>query len=211
MRGIFFVLNLLLFFSAYAASSDLVDVATVNAGIKLDIRYATNNNFTGKKIYDKARCFLLRFVAEKLDHVHKKLAKRGLGLKVFDGYRPLAAQRKMWVLVPDERYVSNPAKGGRHTRGTTVDVTLVTLADGKEVEMPTPFDDFTERAHADTTEGISPKAIANRSLLRSLMEAEGFIALPTEWWHFDVKDWLAYAPLDLSFEEIDQQQAACKK
>jgi D-alanyl-D-alanine dipeptidase len=120
----------------------------------------------------------------------------GLGLKVWDGFRPMAAQWKFWELVPDERYVSDPRKGGRHTRGTAVDLTLITK-EGQELLMPSEFDDFSEKAHRDYKEAPL-EAIWNRELLREVMESHGFEGLPSEWWHFDLKGWKDYPPLDLN-------------
>lgn len=187
---------------ACSASTDLVDVTAINHNIRLDVRYATKNNFMNTELYSSSRCFLLRFVAEKLSKVQLELEAQGLGLKVFDGYRPMPVQRAMWQKVPDERYVSNPAKGGRHTRGTAVDLTLIRLVDGSELEMPTGFDDFTERAGANATEGICQEAIKNRTLLQEVMTKNGFEIMATEWWHFDVTGWRDYPTLEFTFEAL---------
>lgn len=184
------------------ASTDLVDVITINPNIRLDVRYATKNNFMNTELYSSSRCFLLRCVAEKLSKVQAELETKGFGLKVFDGYRPMPVQRAMWEKVPDERYVSNPAKGGRHTRGTAVDVTLVRFVDGLELEMPTGFDDFTESAWSDRIEGITKEAIKNRSLLQEVMTKHGFEIMTTEWWHFDVAGWRDYPTLECTFDEL---------
>lgn len=167
-----------------------VDIATVNARIRLDIRYATTNNFTHQKVYDAARCVLREGTARKLDDVQQDLERMGLGLKVFDCYRPLEVQRKFWAILPDERYVADPSKGSRHNRGAAVDLTLVT-AGGQELQMPTAFDDFSEKAHRDY-QTLPPAAIRNRALLERVMKKHGFIPLPTEWWHFDDADWRKY-------------------
>lgn len=166
------------------------DITTVNAHIRLDIRYATTNNFTHQKVYDSARCVLREGTARKLDAVQRELERMGLGLKVFDCYRPLEVQRRFWAILPDERYVADPAKGSRHNRGAAVDLTLVTR-DGQELQMPTAFDDFTEKAHRDY-QALPPAAIRNRALLERVMKKHGFIPLPTEWWHFDDADWEKY-------------------
>ena len=169
----------------------LTPIQAVAPSIRLDIRYATENNFTHQKLYDKAECLLRPEVAEKLAGVQRDLAAQGLGLKVFDCYRPLAVQRRMWALVADERYVANPAKGSRHNRGAAVDLTLV-RADGSEVPMPSPYDDFSERAHRDYND-LPAEAIRNRALLEQAMVRHGFIGLPTEWWHFDDAGWERFA------------------
>jgi zinc D-Ala-D-Ala dipeptidase len=200
---LFFALWLALPFSSPA--QDLVDVRKFIPGVELDIRYATTNNFMKKQIYPQARCFLRRSTAQKLKEVQEELHKSGLGLKVFDGYRPLAMQRKLWATVPDDRYVANPAKGSKHNRGAAVDLTLV---DGKgdELQMPTPYDDFTEKAHANY-KNLPPDAIKNRALLRQVMEKHGFAGISTEWWHFDDVDWKNYDLLDASFDELDKRAA----
>ena len=175
---------------------DFVELTKLIPGLVLDIRYATTNNFTGQKVYPDARCFLRRATAGKLKRVQKELASQGLGLKIFDGFRPLAVQRRFWEIMPDERYVANPAKGSRHNRGAAVDLTLIRLSDGRELPMPTPFDDFSERAGRDYPD-LPAEVIRNRDLLRRVMEKHGFIALPTEWWHFDDVDWRNYPIADL--------------
>ncbi|GJM24304.1 MAG: hypothetical protein DHS20C16_07190 [Phycisphaerae bacterium] len=174
--------------------SRLVPVADVASGIVLDLRYATTNNFTGEQLYPEAICLLRPSVADRLARVQESLRERGLGLKIFDGYRPLSVQKKMWALVPDPKYVADPKDGSRHNRGCAVDVTLVD-ADGNELEMPTGYDDFTEAAHQDY-KGGTPSARRNRNLLRQAMESAGFVALPSEWWHFDAPDWRKYPILD---------------
>ncbi len=169
----------------------LVDIQTINPNICIDLKYATADNFTGQVIYGFNQCFVLESVAKALNEVQQELESLGLGLKVWDGYRPLAAQWKFWEICPDPRYVADPREGGRHTRGTAVDATLVD-AKGQELVMPTGFDDFSEKAHCHY-KGASEEATRNRDLLRSVMEKHGFDTPPpewaTEWWHFDFKGW----------------------
>lgn len=181
-------------------NSHLVDLQKVIPTIKLDIRYATINNFTGKKVYPIAKCFLQEPVALALKQVQEELAPFGLSLKVFDGYRPLSVQYIFWQLVPDEHYVADPKKGSRHNRGCAVDLTFVKL-DGTEIFMPTDFDDFTERAHSDYMQ-LPAEAIKNRALLRTVMERHGFTVLATEWWHFDYKGWEQYPVLNIEYENL---------
>ena len=186
-------------------SHNLIDLQKIIPTIKLDIRYATTNNFTGKKVYSFAtgapvKCFLQKPAAQALKKVQDELAILGLSLKVFDGYRPLSVQHIFWQLLPDERYVADPKKGSRHNRGCAVDVTLVKL-DGTDIMMPTDFDDFTERAHSDYM-NLPSEAVKNRTLLRTVMEKHGFTVLATEWWHFDFKGWEHYPVLDVSLEEL---------
>lgn len=176
----------------------LVDAAAQVPGLRLDLRYATPNNFTGRALYPAARCLLRPAVAAQLARAQAAAAREGLGLKVFDCYRPLAIQRHLWALVPDERYVADPSKGSRHNRGAAVDLTLVD-ASGAELSMPTGFDDFSARAHRDYAD-LPADAVANRARLERLMTAAGFTGLPTEWWHFDADGWERYEVLDLPLQ-----------
>lgn len=180
---------------------DMVNILHINPTIRLDIRYATDNNFTHKKVYRRAECYLRQATALKLDAVQRELQeKHRLGLKIFDGYRPQSVQFIFWELVPDERYVADPNKGSRHNRGAAVDVTLVDHA-GNQLIMPTDFDDFTEKAHRDYM-SLPAEAIKNRQILENVMVKHGFVGIQTEWWHFDDKDWQQYAVLDIPFEEL---------
>lgn len=182
----------------------LIEVTQHIPTIVLDLRYATDNNFTSKVIYTRARCYLEEQAVHALKKVQEELAQQGLGLKVWDAYRPLSAQHKLWEIVPDERYVSNPAKGGRHTRGTALDVTLVRLSDRQELEMPSDFDDFSEKAWRDY-KLVSEQARANSELLESVMTKHGFKGYSKEWWHYDYKTWKEFEPHDVDFEELDAQ------
>ena len=179
----------------------LVDIKSVNLNIRHDIRYATTNNFLKKKIYSVPRCLLRSDVAQRLSRVQQDLEQMGLGLKVYDCYRPLSVTRQMWAILPDTRYVANPAKGSRHNRGAAVDLTLVDLHTGAELEMPTAFDDFTDKA-ARAYPGNSPQVRRNSDLLAVKMKKQGFIPLITEWWHFDAPGWDKYGLLDIPLENI---------
>ncbi len=183
------------------ANEPLVELTHVDARIKLDIRYATSNNFLGRSMYSEARCFLRRSVAEKLRDVQNDLAKRGMGLVVFDGYRPLEVQREMWRIMPDPDYVADPAKGSRHNRGAAVDLALVDL-NGNPLRMPTDFDDFTPAAHRDAPVK-DPIARTNREILTKTMKSHGFVGLSTEWWHFDIVHWREY-PIILNDADAEQ-------
>jgi len=171
----------------------LVNILSVIPDIHIDLKYATTDNFTGEIVYDFQECLLHVDTASRLREVQAELTTMGLSLKIWDGYRPFKAQEKFWELVPDPRYVSNPKKGGRHTRGTAVDLTIVTK-DGHELSMPSTFDDFSEKAHRDYM-GANEEEIRNREFLKQIMERHGFIELPTEWWHFDLKEWQDYPPI----------------
>lgn len=172
----------------------LVDIGRLDPRIRVDIRYATADNFTKSVLYPAGRCLLRRAVAKRLSLVATDVASQGLALKVWDCYRPLSIQRKLWALVPDSRYVADPKKGSRHNRGAAVDVTLVD-GSGVELAMPTGYDDFSERAHRDYG-GATPAALNNRGMLEAAMLRHGFTGLSTEWWHFDAKGWERYPLAD---------------
>ncbi|MFM7675611.1 MAG: M15 family metallopeptidase [Synechococcus sp.] len=174
--------------------TELVNLRRIEPRPLLELRYGAPYNFMEETLYAKPRAQLRCPVALALQQVQQDLAAEGLGLKVWDAYRPLAVQKRMWDKIHDERYVSNPAvNAGRHTRGTAVDVTLVDRL-GRELPMPTPFDDFTPAAHRDAT-GIPPEEAANARRLQEAMERRGFVGLPTEWWHFDWHAWQSLPPI----------------
>ncbi len=171
---------------------EFVELKQAIPGIIVELPYATGKNFFKHRFYQTDRCFLRRAVAERLAAVQRELNAAGLGLKVWDGYRPRSVQYEFWKVLPDEKYVADPKKGSRHNRGAAVDVTLVDLKSGKELAMPTGFDDFTPKAAADYAD-LPPEKIRNRKLLRDVMTKNGFEVLPSEWWHFDVRGWKKYA------------------
>ena len=183
--------------------ADLVDVKEFIPGIVLDIRYATTNNFMHQAVYPTAECYLRRSTAKKLKAVQQELAPMGLGIKVYDGYRPLSAQRRLWAIVPDDRYVADPAKGSKHNRGGAIDLTLIDKRTGEELLMPTGYDNFTEKAHHGYKD-LPEEAIRHRELLRYLMQKHGFRGIDHEWWHFDDLDWRDYEILDVDFDELRQ-------
>lgn len=189
-------LFLLVLPSLYAGerTPQLIPIRDLAPGIRVEMRYATSNNFTKEILYPAAECLLCEPAARRLARVQAKLEKKGLGLKVWDCYRPLSVQKKLWNLVPDDRYVANPAKGSRHNRGASVDLTLVDKQ-GNELPMPTLFDEFSERAHRDFMDAPA-ETLKNRAILQEAMEAEGFVGLPTEWWHFDDPEWRGFALRD---------------
>jgi len=185
----------------------VVSLKTVVPQLFMDLKYSSKNNFVGQVLYSKsAEAYARAPLAEALKKINGDLAKKGLGLKVFDAYRPYSVTKKMWKVVPDERYAANPAKGSGHNRGTAVDVTLVDLSTGEELAMPTEFDDFTEKAHHNYM-NLPKEMIANRALLKHIMEANGLVALSTEWWHYSLPDAAEqFELLDLSFEELKELQ-----
>ena len=183
---------------------DVVDLKEVSPRIIVDMKYATEDNFTKKRLYDSNICFLRKSTAVKLDEVQKELERMNLGLKVWDCYRPLAVQRILWAILPDERYVANPETGSRHNRASAVDVTLVD-SQGRELQMPTGFDDFSPMADHHYQD-LPARAIKNRELLKSLMEKAGFIPLPEEWWHYDDGKWMQFDLMDIRFQDLSKHQ-----
>ncbi|MHB9119291.1 MAG: M15 family metallopeptidase [Burkholderiales bacterium] len=182
----------------------MIELIALDRTFILDIRYATPNNFTGRACYPKAACWLREPVAQRLVRVQAELRQVGLGLKVFDAYRPFSVQQQFWAFLPDARFIAQPVsiggtllEGSKHSRGAAVDVTLVD-ANGIELEMPSAFDDFSERAHRRYS-GASVAAMANRERLQQVMVKYGFEPLETEWWHFDDPEW---ARFELSDKEL---------
>jgi D-alanyl-D-alanine dipeptidase len=183
--------------------SDLVEVTSLDRTILLDVRYATSNNFLRWPVYPEARVFLQRPAAEAVVRAHRALAQQGYGLLLFDGYRPWYVTRIFWDAVPPTQrdFVADPAEGSRHNRGCAVDLTLYVLATGREVQMPSGYDDFSEKAHPDYTGG-TPAQRAARDVLRRAMEAEGFTVNDREWWHYDCRDWQQYRIENVAFKDI---------
>jgi zinc D-Ala-D-Ala dipeptidase len=181
----------------------LVELIQLDPTIKLDIRYATTNNFLGTPVYTQARAFLQLPAAEALLRAHRELKTRGYGLIIHDGYRPWYVTKIFWDATPDDKkiFVADPAKGSIHNRGCAVDLSLYDLKTGEEVEMPSGYDEMTDRAYADYPGGTAEER-ALRALLRQAMEKQGFTVNPTEWWHFDYKDWKDYPILNVKFEDL---------
>lgn len=184
-------------------ASDLVELTALDPGIRLDIRYASTRNFLGTPLYTQARAFLQRPAAEALVRVQRSLAADGYGLLVHDAYRPWYMTKLFWDATPPDKhaFVADPATGSRHNRGCAVDLTLYELASGRPVEMPSLYDEMSERAYPAYAGG-SAEQRAHRDLLRRRMEAQGFSVYAYEWWHFDYRDWTSYAIQNLRFEEI---------
>jgi zinc D-Ala-D-Ala dipeptidase len=184
---------------------DLVELIKLDPTIKLDIRYATTNDFLGTPVYTQARAFLQRPAAEGLLRAHRELQAQGYGLLIHDGYRPWYVTKIFWEATPDDKkiFVADPAAGSKHNRGCAVDLSLYDLKTGKEVKMPSGYDEMTDRAFADYAGG-SPEENARRALLRQAMEKQGFEVNPKEWWHFDYKDWKQYPILNVKFEDLRQ-------
>ena len=182
---------------------ELVELVALDSTIKLDIRYATNNNFMGAAFYSSPRAFLQRPAAEALVRVHRRLRPLGFGLLVFDAYRPWHVTKMFWDATPDSlrHFVADPARGSRHNRGAAVDLTLYELATGAPVEMVSGYDEFSPRAAPDYPGGTTRRRWY-RDLLRSAMAAEGFSVYEHEWWHFDHRDWGQYPIVNLTFEQL---------
>ena len=183
--------------------SELVEIVQLDPSIKLDIRYATANNFVGRPVYDEPRAFLQRPAAEALVKAHRWLKAHGYGIVVFDGYRPWRVTKLFWELTPPDKrdYVADPSKGSLHNRGCAVDVSLYDLNTGELVTMPSDYDEMSERAHPDYTGGTEEQRRL-RDLLRTAMELHDFKVYRYEWWHFDHKDWRQYRVQDIPFSEI---------
>jgi len=186
--------------------SDLVELVTLDPTIKLEIRYATTNNFLGARFYEEPRAFLQRPAAEAVVSANRALHALGFGLLIHDAYRPWYVTKMFWdATPPDTRWlVADPAQGSRHNRGAAVDLTLYELASGYPVEMPSTYDESTDRAYADYPGGTSRQRW-HRALLRRAMEAQGFTVNVHEWWHFDYAGWRSFAIGNLPFEKIDSR------
>jgi zinc D-Ala-D-Ala dipeptidase len=184
---------------------DLVEITAIDPSIKLDIRYASSNNFLGRPVYAQARAFLQRDAALALQRAHQSLRSFGFGIVVFDGYRPWSVTKEFWESVDDNArqkgFVAKPSDGSRHNRGCAVDVSLYQLGNGKQVTMPSEYDEFSQRAYPDFNHA-NGESIASRDLLIRTMQAHGFEVLYNEWWHFDFKGWKDYALMDIAFEDI---------
>jgi CubicO group peptidase (beta-lactamase class C family)/D-alanyl-D-alanine dipeptidase len=182
---------------------DLVELASLDQTIKLDIRYATANNFLSAPIYAQPRAFLQRPAAEALLRAHQKLKEMGYGLLIHDAYRPWYVTKIFWEATPEERrvFVADPAQGSRHNRGCAVDLSLYELTTGEPIEMPGVYDEMSERSYAGYPGGTSLQRW-HRELLRRVMEEEGFLVYPFEWWHFDYRDWQKYPLLNFPFDQL---------
>ncbi len=183
--------------------SELVEVASLEPGILLDVRYATTNNFMSSVFYDEPRVFLQRPAAEAVVRAHRALAEHGYGLHLHDGYRPWYVTKMFFDATPESQkiFVANPANGSRHNRGSAIDLTLYDLATGDPVDMVGTYDEFSPRSFPDYPGGTSRQRWL-RELLRRAMEAEGFTVYEAEWWHFDHEDWREYAIQNATFGEL---------
>lgn len=186
-------------------SSNLIDIKALSDEFVIDMKYASEDNFTEKQIYSFSLCAMQISTATKLIEANKELMQKGFRIKIWDAYRPLSAQKLMWDVMPVHDFVADPNKGGSiHNGGFAVDVTLVDL-EGGEVEMPTEFDDFSEKASRKSTT-MTEAAARHLSLLTDAMVKHGFKTINSEWWHYYDEDLKERVPLDISFEEIKEGQ-----
>ncbi len=186
--------------------SDLVELITLDSTIRLDVRYASTDNFLSVPVYTQARAFLQRPAAEALVRAHRALRAKGFGLLVHDGYRPWYVTKMFWDGTPesDHTFVADPSQGSRHNRGCAVDLTLYDLRTGRPVQMVGGYDEMSDRSYPDYPGGTS-KQRALREVLRDAMEAEGFRVFEAEWWHFDYQDWRSYRIGNATFEQLGRR------
>jgi len=184
----------------------MIEIKAMVPSIIYDLRYATESNFTHTQLYKTDKESFLRLPAARaLGKVQHELNQKGFGVKLLDAYRPYAVTQKMWDLIHDERYVADPSKGSGHNRGLAVDLTIIDLKDGSELNMGTAFDNFTDTAH-HTFRDLSPEILKNRTLLKGIMEKYGFKALETEWWHYSWPNNRNYEVLDIAFKKLATTQ-----
>lgn len=206
MKKLIFIYCVLFLSTAWSTDNiktveHLVNIQDIDPTIVLDLRYATTNNFTHKQVYPLARGILRQETAGKLAAANAEFRQHGFTIKVWDAYRPVYVQKIFWDIIPDDRYVANPYKGGsRHNRGGAVDITLVDNT-GKEIQMPSGFDDFSARAWPNNFSS-SREVNKNVTLLRRTMRAHGFTPLEHEWWHFDDSNWYQFPIVDVSLEKF---------
>lgn len=182
----------------------MVDLKMAIPKIKLDLKYATAQNFMHQKLYPPVHTtFLRKPAADNLKKAVSELAKQNLGVKIFDAYRPYSITEKMWEKVKDDRYAADPRTGSGHNRGTAVDLTLIDLKTGKELPMGTGFDNFSDTAHPGFT-NLPAEILKNREILKDVMEKSGFKQLSTEWWHFYLPNSSSFQLLDVSFADLEK-------
>jgi D-alanyl-D-alanine dipeptidase len=181
---------------------ELINLEKFVPGLAMDIRYATTNNFMHEKMYNMARAYARKPVAEALQKIQAELKPQGLGIKMFDAYRPYKATVKFYETYHDTTYVASPYRGSRHNRGCALDLTVIDLKTGKELEMPTEYDSFKKEAWPSTPVK-DPLIRKNRQLLIDVMQKYGFKVNGSEWWHYDFNGWKKYEVMDIDFEELE--------
>ena len=185
MKLIITFLSVLLSFVVWGQQSDFVRLKDLSSDFVYELKYATPDNFLKQAVYDCGECYLRKSTAEALVKANEAFKQLGYRIKLFDCYRPLSVQKKMWKILPGTHYVANPAKGSKHNRGAAVDLTLVD-AQGKELNMGTPFDFFGKEAHHTYTEH-SKEVLENRKLLKETLNKYNFKSIYSEWWHYDYR------------------------
>jgi D-alanyl-D-alanine dipeptidase len=178
-----------------------MDLKKLIPDLLVSMPYATTNNFTKVNLYKNSFACLRQEPALALKKIQEELNKKDLALKLYDAFRPFSITCKMWRLVPDRHYAANPRNGSNHNRGVAVDLTIIDLKTGKELNMGTLFDNFTDSAHHDFY-NLPPEVIANRRLLKTIMRKYGFNIVPTEWWHYQWVNRAGYEIIDLDFDDI---------
>ena len=185
MKLIITFLSALLSFVVWGQQSDFVRLKDLSPDFVYELKYATPDNFLKQAVYDCGECYLRKSTAEALVKANEAFKQLGYRIKLFDCYRPLSVQKKMWKILPGTHYVANPAKGSKHNRGAAVDLTLVD-AQGKELDMGTPFDFFGKKAHHTCTT-LPKKVLENRKLLKDVLNKYNFKSIFSEWWHYEYR------------------------
>nr|WP_314558535.1 M15 family metallopeptidase [uncultured Capnocytophaga sp.] len=185
MKRILLLLVLCFTPTLWAQQSDFVLLKSLSSNFVFDMKYATPDNFLKQAVYECGDCYLRKSTAEALIKANTEFLKLGYRIKLFDCYRPLAVQKKMWKILPGTHYVANPAKGSKHNRGAAVDLTLVDK-DGNELDMGTPFDFFGKEAHHTCTT-LPKKVLENRKLLKDILNKYNFKSIYSEWWHYEYR------------------------
>jgi len=185
MKLIITFLSVLLSFVVWGQQSDFVRLKDLSSDFVYELKYATPDNFLKQAVYDCGECYLRKSTAEALVKANEAFKQLGYRIKLFDCYRPLSVQKKMWKILPGTHYVANPAKGSKHNRGAAVDLTLVD-AQGKELNMGTPFDFFGKEAHHTYTQH-SKEVLENRKLLKETLDKYNFKSIYSEWWHYEYR------------------------
>lgn len=208
--GVPVISDILMYEATVKADSNkqMTELKSVIPNIVYDLRYASDRNFMRRNMYPSRTnyTFLRLPVAKALAEVQKELNEKGMGLKIYDAYRPYAVTEKFWELVLDEKYVADPKKGSGHNRGIAVDLTIVYTHNGKELQMPTYFDNFSDTAHHSFM-NLPFDALQNRKLLRDVMEKHGFKMFDTEWWHYSWPDDKNYFDvLDIPFADLKNEK-----
>lgn len=183
--------------------NELVEIIKAIPDIKLDIKYATKNNLVHQRVYKQARSFARKPVVESLQKIQAELKPQGLGLKIFDGYRPYAVTCLFYAAIRDTTFVAAPWRGSRHNRGCAIDLTVINLKTGKELPMPSGYDETTERSFHDYQGGTAEER-KNREILRDAMTKHGFAIYKFEWWHYDFIGFERFDITDIPFEELDK-------